>query len=286
MRAGSGAIEGARGTGAVAASPVLAAVPKPVVPPLTGELPENDVHLIKARLLANASLNEYIAPEIQASPTSARWGALAQAEIYVSYGEFTRALQSMKRSGISFFALPMDRVSTAYWHLLFPQPYWDDLVADAGNHGLDPYLVASLIRQESEFNAGAVSRANAYGLMQLLPSMEKAARKEGVKRFSTNQLLNPATNMQLGTPNLSRCWTGLGGRWSMRWRLITRAMFRCGSGWRAGTIRIFRSSWSRFRIRRRAIMCRRFCATGRCIRRCTRRSSHSSQPVFPSKMGG
>ena len=134
--------------------PALSAAQKGPVPDLTGELPENDTHLIKARLLANAALNEYIGPEIRASPTSDEWGALAQAEIYVSYGEYTRALQSMKHSGISFFTQPMDQVPTVYWHLLFPQPYWTELVANAGSNGLDPYLVASLIRQESEFNAG------------------------------------------------------------------------------------------------------------------------------------
>ena len=89
---------------------VLSSVPAPVVPPFTGELPEDDTHLIKARLLANAALNEYIGPEILASPTSSQWGALAQAEIYVSYGETTRALQSMKHSGMSFFAMPRDQV--------------------------------------------------------------------------------------------------------------------------------------------------------------------------------
>jgi soluble lytic murein transglycosylase len=46
---------------------------------------------------------------------------------------------------------------------VFPRPYWQQLVADAQANGLDPYLVASLIRQESEFNPGAVSRANAWG---------------------------------------------------------------------------------------------------------------------------
>ena len=91
-------------------APSLAAAQRPPAPALTGELPENDIHLIKARLLANAALNEYIGPEIHASPTSDEWGALAQAEIYVSYGEYTRALQSMKHSGISFFTLPMDQV--------------------------------------------------------------------------------------------------------------------------------------------------------------------------------
>ena len=198
---------------AVAPAAVLSAVRPAPTPDLTGELPEEDTHLIKARLLANAALNEYISPEIQASPTSSQWGALAQAEIYVSYGEYTRALQSMKHSGLSFFAMPMDQVPTVYWNLLFPQPYWSDLVANSQRNGLDPYLVASLIRQESEFNAGVVSHANAWGLMQLLPSVGKAAaRKQGLKGFNTNQLLNPGINLQLGTLNLKQVLDRFGGQ--------------------------------------------------------------------------
>ncbi len=198
---------------ATAASSVLNAAQKGPAYDLTGELPENDIHLIKARLLANAALNEYIGPEIRASPTSSEWGALAQAEIYVSYGEYTRALQSMKHSGISFFTLPVKQVPEIYWHLLFPQPYWTELVADAGSNGLDPYLVASLIRQESEFNAGAISPANAYGLMQLLPSVGKSiAKKRGMKRFDARQLLDPSVNLELGTMNLKQVLDRFGGQ--------------------------------------------------------------------------
>jgi soluble lytic murein transglycosylase len=198
---------------AVAPAPALANVHPGEVPELSDELPENDPHLIKARLLANASLNEYIGPEIQASPDSAQWGALAQAEIYVSYGEYTRALQSMKHSGISYFALPMQQVPDIYWQLLFPKPYWPDLVSNSQRNNLDPFLVASLIRQESEFNAGAVSKANAYGLMQLLPSVGKAeAKKAGIKHFNANQLLNPTTNLQLGTMNLKQVLDRFGGQ--------------------------------------------------------------------------
>jgi soluble lytic murein transglycosylase len=200
-------------TATTAPAPVLSSVPKPVVPFLTGELPENEPHLIKARLLANAALNEYIGPEIQASPTANEWGALAQAEIFTSYGETTRALQAMKHSGISFFALPLDQVPTVYWKVLFPQPYWSDLVANSKKNGLDPYLVASLIRQESEFNAGVVSHANAWGLMQLLPSVGKSmARKDGVKGYSTNSLLNPTVNLELGTTNLRLVLDRFGGQ--------------------------------------------------------------------------
>jgi soluble lytic murein transglycosylase len=186
---------------------------KPPAPELTGDLPENDTHLIKARLLANAALNEYIAPEIAASPTSAEWGALAQAELYVSYGELTRAIQSMKHSGISFYTLPMDQVPAIYWQLMFPQPYWKELVANSGANSLDPYLVASLIRQESEFNAGAISPANAYGLMQLLPSVGKSlAKKHGIKRFSASQLLDPSINLELGTIYLKQAIDRYGGQ--------------------------------------------------------------------------
>jgi soluble lytic murein transglycosylase len=202
--------------GTQAATPpaaALSAAQKGPAHELTGELPENDEHLIKARLLANAALNEYIGPEIRASSTSSEWGALGQAEIYVSYGEYTRALQSMKHSGISFFTQPMSQVPDIYWHLLFPQPYWTELVANAGSNGLDPYLVASLIRQESEFNAGAMSPANAYGLMQLLPSVGKSmAKKHGIKRFDTRQLLNPSVNLELGTTNLKQVLDRFGGQ--------------------------------------------------------------------------
>ena len=164
---------------AVGPALALSSVRKVNVPDLVGVVPTDDPHYIKAKLLANAALNEYIGPEIAASPGSSQWGALAQAQIYASYGEYTRALQSMKHSGISFFSLPSSQVPVEYWKLMFPQPYWSDLVTDSQRNGLDPYLVASLIRQESEFNAGAVSPAHAFGLMQLLASGGQGKCQEG-----------------------------------------------------------------------------------------------------------
>ena len=195
------AVIGARD--AAAPSPVLASVRVLDDPGLTDQLPENDPHLIKARLLANAALNEYIRPEIQLSPSSGQWGAYAEAAIYQSFGENTRAIQAMKRSKIPFFSLPVENVPSAYWQLVFPRPYWTALESDARAQGLDPFLVTSLIRQESEFNPAAVSRANAYGLMQLLPSTGKSiAKKLGDKHFTTSELLDPTTNLQLGTIDL------------------------------------------------------------------------------------
>jgi soluble lytic murein transglycosylase len=197
----------------VAPAPALASVPTAASPDLTDVLPENDPHLIKARLLANASLNEYIRPEIQMSETADEWGAFAEAEIYESFGEDTRALQAMKRSKIPFFSLQVKDAPIDYWHLLLPRPYWPDLESDARANGLDPYLVAALIRQESEFNPNAVSRKSAYGLMQLLPSVGKSlSKKDGQRHFSTNELLNPAINLQLGTQDLRKSIDHYGGQ--------------------------------------------------------------------------
>jgi soluble lytic murein transglycosylase len=173
--------------------------PEPI-PTLTNDIPEDDPHVVRAHLLANAGLNEYIAPEIQAADGSEEWGALAEAKIYASYGENWRAMRSMKRALPFYTSAPIDALPMEYWRILFPQPYWSTIKSESEKNGLDPYMVAALIRQETEFNPGAVSNKSAYGLMQLLPSVGKSmAKEEGMRHFETNDLLDPDTNIRLGT---------------------------------------------------------------------------------------
>lgn len=180
--------------------PQLAHLGDPKAPDLTTDIPEDDVHVERARLLANAGLNQYIVSEIGDSPDSSTWSAYAEAQLYSSYGENWRAMRVLKQKLQSYFALPMDAVPRPYWDLLFPQPYWPVLQSDARQQGLDPFLVASLIRQESEFNPTAISYANAWGLMQLLPRVGSAlARQQHVRPYRTEFLLIPQVNLKLGT---------------------------------------------------------------------------------------
>jgi soluble lytic murein transglycosylase len=103
-------------------------------------------------------------------------------------------------------------VPLVYWRILFPEAWWDTIKSESAKNGLDPYLVASLIRQESEFNPSAISYANAYGLMQLEPSVGKSlAREEGMSHFETFQLLDPITNIRLGTKYLRQMVDRFGG---------------------------------------------------------------------------
>ncbi len=181
-------------------------------PKLVDTFPTDSPHLAKAKLLANAGLNEYVAPEIQADPDSDSWSALAEAQIYASYDETFRALRAMKRALPYAATAPISAIPLPYWRILFPEPWWGTIRAEAAKNGLDPYLVASLIRQESEFNPNAISYANAYGLMQLLPRVgREMARQEGMRNFRTFQLLDPETNIRLGTRYLHQMLDRFGG---------------------------------------------------------------------------
>jgi soluble lytic murein transglycosylase len=181
-------------------------------PHLVDTTPEDSPHLAKARLLANAGLNEYISQEIKADPDSSSWSALAEAQIYSSYGETFRAVRAIKRALPGAASASIQSIPLIYWRILFPEAWWDTIQAESKKNNLDPYMVASLIRQESEFDPSVISYANAYGLMQLLPSVGRTmAREEGITHFQTFQLLDPDTNIRLGTRYLRQMLDKFGG---------------------------------------------------------------------------
>ena len=164
--------------------------------------PADNLRVQKALLLDNGGLTDLAVRELQASDREADgdWATAAMARLYRDDGYYHRALQLLKRAVPSYLALDVEVLPRDYWEFLFPRPYWSDLKKFSAANQLDPYLVASLIRQESEFNAAAISHANAYGLMQVLPaSGRKLARDLRVPRYSTARLLTPATNLQLGS---------------------------------------------------------------------------------------
>jgi soluble lytic murein transglycosylase len=179
------------------------------VPPLStkdtvadSEPPEDSLRLQRARLLSNGALADLAVRELQAASAedAGSWALSEMVRVYQDGGQYNRAIQTLKRAKPNYFAVDLPELPRSYWDGLFPKPYWTDLRKYSQMNGLDPYLVASLIRQESEFNPMAVSRANAVGLMQLLPSVGKHVAKEiKLKGYNPSQLYTPAVNMQLGT---------------------------------------------------------------------------------------
>jgi soluble lytic murein transglycosylase len=69
---------------------------------------------------------------------------------------------------------------------------------------IEPALVLSIIRQESEFDPSVVSHANAHGLMQLIPGTAQAqARREGMTYQRASLTGDPQYNMTLGSAHLA-----------------------------------------------------------------------------------
>ena len=178
----------------------------PALRPLMGvantELPADDLRAQKSLLLENGALYDLALKELQAANTNgdAPWALAQMAHVYQEQERYDRALQTLKRAVPGYFGLEIEQLPRPVWEALFPRPWWSAVKKYAEENQLDPYLVAALIRQESEFNPGAVSHADAIGLMQLLPiTGKRMAHELKVRKYSVGMLVEPGTNVQLGT---------------------------------------------------------------------------------------
>lgn len=82
------------------------------------------------------------------------------------------------------------------------------IVTAAGLHRLDPDLVAAIVEAESGGNPSAVSRAQAYGLMQVrVPTARDMARRD----VTVEELFDPVVNLDLGCRYLRRMLDRYGG---------------------------------------------------------------------------
>ncbi|MGH7616258.1 MAG: lytic transglycosylase domain-containing protein, partial [Gemmatimonadaceae bacterium] len=124
--------------------------------------------------------------------------APATAIAFAEHGQTARAIRIAQR------LVDGGRRDAATYRLLFPILDQDELSRDAKARGLDPALVAGVIRQESSFNPRAVSVAGARGLMQLLPSVgQDVSRSLAFAMWYPALLLDPDANLQLGTAHLA-----------------------------------------------------------------------------------
>lgn len=79
-----------------------------------------------------------------------------------------------------------------------PRAYEDLVEAAAARHGVEPELLWAVMRVESIYNPRIISYAGAIGLMQIMPRTGALiASGQGREGYTTDQLLDPATNIDM-----------------------------------------------------------------------------------------
>lgn len=111
------------------------------------------------------------------------------------------AVPVLVRAEPRLFTGPWSGLSRQLLAQYLPLAYRSQLEAAAQAHGIPPWILAGLVRQESAFNPRARSAKGAVGLAQLLP--ETAG-------FSAAKLEDPQTNLKAGAAFLRKLWERFG----------------------------------------------------------------------------
>lgn len=189
--------------GAVEDDPALDKIGDPPSPHrFSLDAPEDNLQVQKSLLLENCALTDYAARELQSASEKGAgdWRTAELVRLYTESDRYNLALETLKRVAPGYYSFSLAELPRSFWETLFPKPYWEQLKRAAAENKLDPFLVASLIRQESEFNPEAISYAQAIGLMQIVPGTgRKLAKEAKIRHFNESMLLDPGTNLELGT---------------------------------------------------------------------------------------
>ena len=135
---------------------------------------------------------------------SSREARLALGEALIARGYGDRAIQIGTTLG--------GGTSARKLRLLYPFPHREMIAAEAEDAGLDPFVTAALMRQESLFGERATSHVGARGLMQLMPATARSlADSLGVEGWNPGLLYRPELNVHLGTAYVARNWERFDG---------------------------------------------------------------------------
>ena len=179
--------------------------PKPL-PDLTAPLPEAAAARdARARALATIGFEASADMEWRAgyAETGCAELLVSLAQTALASGRYAVSIVTIRQAIPQLEARRWEELPVEVWAAAFPLPYAEQIRRAAASQGLDPMLVAGLIRQESAFQPHSVSRAKAIGLMQVLPGTGKRLARELRVPYSRAKLFDPDYNIRLGTKYLA-----------------------------------------------------------------------------------
>jgi len=114
------------------------------------------------------------------------------AGVYIEVERYHMALRIMRRYFQPAAATGDPALPRAFWEMFYPFAWRDEVRDAAQRRGIDPHLVAAVVREESSYYPRATSRAGARGLMQLMPATARLMAPG-------SDLEDPSVNIELGT---------------------------------------------------------------------------------------
>ncbi len=194
---------------------VLAQIPPaPALRSFDEPIPSNvGDHWNRAQALRTIAFDSSAELELKAayaSTASPRF-LVEAAQASFDQGHFAAGMAYGRLAVPNFDARKFSDVPANVWKVLFPFPYESTLRREAERNDFDPMFAAGLIRQESTFQADAVSHANAIGLMQILPKTGRILAKQRKVKYTRASLYDPNVNIQLGMLYISDLVRQTGG---------------------------------------------------------------------------
>jgi peptidoglycan lytic transglycosylase len=125
---------------------------------------------------------------------------IALSKAFFDLGDYYRSLQLVLRNYERYLERPREGTPEDLWLLAYPQGYWESILSYARKYGQDPYYIAAIVREESQFSSGALSPAGARGLMQVMPTTgEWVAKRIKLGGFDRSKLFDADTGINVGT---------------------------------------------------------------------------------------
>ncbi|MBI5500460.1 MAG: transglycosylase SLT domain-containing protein [Deltaproteobacteria bacterium] len=151
-----------------------------------------------ARALALPALRPLIAPAEGDELHDVVGRLLCVEAVYLAHDHVRSAVHT------DDWGLRLDPAALPFWEAAYPKAWRERVEAAAGRESSSPYVIWAIMRQESSFDPGVVSQADAIGLLQMIPPTTTRMLEARGETYDDAVLYDPARNIDLGVEYIAR----------------------------------------------------------------------------------
>lgn len=126
------------------------------------------------------------------------------AQFYLEQEFYYRALSLMNRFTSTEKTALQIKADPVMWGSLYPEAYKAKVFQYAEKRKIDPYLILSIMRAETQYKSDAISPVGAVGLMQFMPYSAQKVADITDQKIQTDQLFTPEKSIEFGAAYLKK----------------------------------------------------------------------------------